>query len=93
MKNEASENKQKKAAALSYQADTDPAPRISAKGSGWVAEEIIARAKKHGVPIQEDATLTELLQAFETGRMIPPELYEAVAEIFLFIYNLDKESR
>lgn len=85
-------NKKKQAIALKYQADEDIAPKVVGKGKGFVAEEMINRAKEHNVPIQEDASLVELLSELQINEAIPPELYEVVAEVFAFIYRIDRES-
>ena len=74
------------AVALHYDGDT--APQITAKGSGELAEQIIAIAKKHNVPLQENNELVQLLSHLELGDKIPQELYLAVAEIIAFTYML-----
>jgi len=74
------------AVALHY--DGDNAPTVTAKGSGEVAEQIIALAKEHGIPLQENAALSELLSRLDLGTEIPPELYLAVAEVIAFAYLL-----
>lgn len=80
----------KTAVALSYDMEKNHAPIVKAKGKGIVAEEIITRAKEHQIPIQEDPSLVELLSKLEINQAIPPELYEVVAEVFAFIYRIDK---
>ncbi len=74
----------KNAVALHY--DGKRAPRISAKGRGAVAEEIIALAEQHGIPLQRDRELVELLAQLELNEEIPRELYLAVAEVIAFAY-------
>jgi len=74
------------AVALNYDGDT--APRVTAKGSGELAEKIIAIAKNHDVPLQENNELVQLLSHLELGDDIPQELYIAVAEIIAFTYLL-----
>ncbi len=74
------------AVALHY--DGDKAPTVTAKGSGAVAEQIIALAKEHGIPLQENAALTALLSRLDLGTEIPAELYLAVAEVIAFAYLL-----
>ncbi|WP_079709433.1 EscU/YscU/HrcU family type III secretion system export apparatus switch protein [Paraliobacillus ryukyuensis] len=83
---------QKKAVALSYDVQKEQAPRVSANGAGLIAEEIIERAKAANVPIQEDHNLIELLSKLNINEKIPEELYQAVAEVFAFIYQVDKQS-
>jgi len=79
----------KKAVALRYDRTRDDAPRVAAAGRGNVAENIIAAARAHGVPLHEDANLVETLAALELDTTIPPELYRAVAEVLAFIYRLN----
>ncbi len=84
--------KNKRAIALHYhQSDPDAAPKVIGKGKGYVAEEIIKRANEHEIPIQEDPSLVALLSELELNQAIPQELYEVVAEVFSFIYEIDKK--
>lgn len=84
------ENKKREAIALQYNSEVHTAPKVIAKGKGFVAEEIITEAMKHKVPIQEDESLVELLSQLQLNETIPDQLYEAVAEVFAFIYRIDK---
>lgn len=79
----------KQAIALSYDPD-DNAPIVVASGRGALAERIIERAKEADVPVHEDDKLAETLSRLEIGDAIPPELYEAVAEILVFVDAMDK---
>lgn len=81
----------KRAVALSYDEMKDIAPKVVAKGSGEIAKEIVQIAKENNIPIQEDPTLVEMLSELEINQTIPEELYEVVAEIFAFIYKLEKQ--
>lgn len=81
----------KQAIALRYDSEKETAPKVIAKGKGLVAEEIIKAANKQEIHIQEDPALIELLSKLEIHQQIPEELYETVAEIFAFLYKLDKE--
>jgi flagellar biosynthesis protein len=76
------------AVALAYQSN-DAAPRIVAKGRGLIAEEIIARAKEHGVFVHESKELVSLLMQVELDQHIPPALYRAVAELLAWLYHID----
>jgi flagellar biosynthesis protein len=80
----------KQAVALSYESVKDDAPRVLAKGAGFVADRIIERAREHQIPVQEDASLVELLGQLTINEKIPEELYQAVAEIFAYIYKVDQ---
>jgi flagellar biosynthesis protein len=83
--------KQKRAVALTYDQFKHAAPMVVAKGEGYVANKIIEKAKQHQVPIHEDSTLVEMLSQLELNEMIPEELYQVVAEVFAFIYQLEKQ--
>lgn len=84
-------NKQSKAVALSYDRGQHTAPNVIAKGSGLVAANIIEKAKEHDIPLQEDPSLVELLSQLQINETIPEQLYSAVAEVFAFIYKVDKQ--
>ncbi|RBW67535.1 EscU/YscU/HrcU family type III secretion system export apparatus switch protein [Bacillus taeanensis] len=81
---------EKNAVALSYDEAYAPAPKVIAKGQGKIADQILKTAKENNIPIQEDQSLVELLQQLNINETIPEDLYEAVAEIFAFIYKLDQ---
>lgn len=83
-------NKTREAAALKYEPGKDGAPRVVAAGKGTAAEKIIDRAEESGVPLYEDGELAHLLTSMDIGSEIPPELYQVVAEILVFINNLDR---
>lgn len=76
-----------KAVALYY--DGKNAPHVSAKGTGEVAEQIMAIAQEHGVPLCDNAALVDLLVTLELGDEIPEALYIAVAYIIAFAYQLE----
>lgn len=86
-------NTRKKAAALSYDQMKDISPKVSALGQGLVAENIIDIAKENDIPIMEDASLVEILSTLNVNDAIPEELFEAVAEVFAFVYHLDKNNQ
>lgn len=74
------------AVALFY--DRKAAPRVTAKGSGSLAEQIIALALEHDVPLQENPELVALLSLLELGEEIPHDLYVTVAQLIAFAYML-----
>ena len=82
-------NKPKQAIALSYNPEDD-APKVIASGKGALAERIIEKAKEADVPVHRDDKLADTLSRLEIGEMIPPELYEVVAEILVFVDAMDK---
>ncbi|MDE7225192.1 MAG: EscU/YscU/HrcU family type III secretion system export apparatus switch protein [Acetatifactor sp.] len=85
----AEKNKPKQAIALEYNPEDD-APKVIASGRGQLAERIIERAQESDVPIHRDDKLADTLSRLEIGDMIPPELYEVVAEILIFVDTMDK---
>jgi len=82
----------KAAAALRYRQDEDPAPRLTAKGMGRIADKIIEAAREAGVPLHEDPDLLSLLMTLNIGEVIPPEMYIAVAEVLAFIYRVNNKT-
>lgn len=83
------DNKKKAAVALQYEKG-DTAPKIVATGRGYVADKIIETANENQVPIHEDKKLAESLSSLEIGDTIPQELYEVVAEILVFVSDMDR---
>lgn len=83
------EKKRKQAIAIQYNPD-EVAPKILASGTGIIADEIIEKAKSSDVPLYEDNKLANTLSKLDIGEYIPPELYSIVAEILVFVDNLDK---
>lgn len=81
--------KQKTAVAVAYEPG-DAAPKILAAGKGEVAERIIEKAKENDVPFYQDNKLAETLSKLQIGDTIPPELYDVVAEILVFVDDMDK---
>ena len=73
------------AVALQYQKGTVPVPRVVAKGRGDTGAAILALAREHGIPIEENAPLAEALAQVELGEDIPEALYRAVAEVLIFM--------
>jgi len=78
----------REAIALAYR-QTDAAPRVVAKGKGLVAEQIIARAREHGVFVHESPELVALLTQVDIDQHIPPQLYQAIAELLAWLYRIE----
>ena len=76
------------AVALKYEKNTMSAPRITAKGAGFIAERMKELAKEHGIPTVEDKPLARTLYKLKIDALIPEELYRAVAKILAHIYTL-----
>ena len=77
-----------RAAALQYDPDQGGAPRVVASGQRKIAEQILAEARKHNIPIHEDPALTAALASVNLGDEIPPELYLVVAEVLAYVYRV-----
>ncbi len=74
--------------AVALQWDGESAPKVTAKGEGSVAEKILALAKEHNIPLQENGELAAVLAQLELGDEIPERLYLAIAEVIAFAYYL-----
>lgn len=84
-------NKPKRRQAIALEYDpADAAPRVIASGQGVLADKIIEKAKEEKIPVHKDGKLADTLSRLEIGDMIPPELYEVVAEILVFVDAMDK---
>ena len=82
------------ACALKYKADEMESPMLIAKGTELIAKKIIDIAKEHNVPVIENAPVARaLFKMVELNHTIPPELYKAIAEILLFVYNMKKSTK
>ncbi len=80
-------NTQKRiAVALEYDGET--APKVTAKGMDDVADKIIDIATEHGIPLQKDDGLVDVLSQMDLGDEIPENLYRAIAEVIAFAYIL-----
>jgi flagellar biosynthesis protein len=80
-----------KAVAIVYDEKESAAPKVVASGKGVVAENIIATAREAGIHIQEDANLVEILAKIPIGEEIPVEIYQTVAEVLAFVYQVNNK--
>ncbi|MBN1906042.1 MAG: EscU/YscU/HrcU family type III secretion system export apparatus switch protein [Deltaproteobacteria bacterium] len=90
---EEEKNQIKKAVALKYERGKDAAPKVTAKGTGLIAEKILEIAEKEGIPVTEDPDLVTALARLDFYDQIPPELYRAVAEILAFAYSINNKMK
>ncbi|MEG3640143.1 EscU/YscU/HrcU family type III secretion system export apparatus switch protein [Magnetococcus sp. PR-3] len=79
----------KRAVALRYRQGKDSSPRVTATGRGRLAETILKRAKEHEVPLMEDPDLVHVLEKVPIGNEVPPQLYQAVAEVLAYVYRVN----
>lgn len=76
---------------LKYRTDQDPAPKVTAKGEGLVAERIIELARENQIPIKEDPDLVQILSQVDINKEVPPSVYKVVAELLAFVYKLNQK--
>jgi len=86
-------DKREKAVALKYDQKVSSAPKVTAKGEGFSAKNIIKIAKLHDIPIKKDENLVEMLSKLEVDREVPAEMYKAIAEVFSYVYKLTQEKK
>jgi flagellar biosynthesis protein len=80
---------QRSAAVALASNDKVTTPRVTAKGSGLVAESIIRRARDAGIYVHESPALVALLMRVDLDTHIPPKLYTTVAELLVWLYKID----
>ncbi len=82
------------AIAIKYDPKESSAPKVLAKGADLLAQRMKVIAKENDVPMVENRTLARTLYStVEVGQMVPPELYQAVAEVLAFVYSLRRQKR
>jgi flagellar biosynthesis protein len=86
---ESADKKTEKAVALLYDKDVSDAPRVVASGKGILAQKIIDTAREAGIHIHEDPDLVELLAKLPVGEEIPVHLYQTIAEVLSFVYQVN----
>lgn len=84
-------NPVKLAVALKYEEDEQKAPVVVAVGKGETAEKIVEAARSEHIPVHQEASLAQVLSELEMGTEIPPELYQAVAQVIAFIWRMDQK--
>ena len=78
--------------AVALRWDGQGAPKVTAKGRGETAEKILQLASDHGITLQHEKELVELLLLVELNHEIPQSLYVAIAEIIAFAYGISGKS-
>lgn len=89
MKNKAS--KKSEVVALKYNRKEDNAPKVVAKGKGYVAEQILELARQNNIPVREDTELLQVLSTLDLNREVPPHVYQVVAELLAFVYSVNQK--
>ena len=79
-----------KAVSLQYKKGKNVAPKVTAKGQGWMADRIIKMAQENNNPIREDKDLLHLLSEIDVGQEVPESLYKVVAELLAWVYQLNQ---
>jgi flagellar biosynthesis protein len=83
-------NPVQKAVSLQYKKGKNAAPKVTAKGQGWMADRIIIMAQENNIPIREDKDLLHLLSEIDVGQEVPESLYKVVAELLAWVYELNQ---
>jgi flagellar biosynthesis protein len=83
----------KKAAALQYQQMQNSAPKVIAKGSGTIANQIIEKAKEFEIPLFQNELLVNSLLNLDIDEEIPPALYAAVVEVFVWLQKSEQKAQ
>ncbi|WP_031405059.1 EscU/YscU/HrcU family type III secretion system export apparatus switch protein [Thiomonas sp. FB-Cd] len=83
---------EREAVALRYDRERGGAPEVVAKGRGFVAEAIVARAREAGVYVHNSPQLVQLLMHVDLDEKIPPALYLAVAELLAWLWRIEREA-
>lgn len=83
----------KKVVVLKYEENGVSAPKVVAKGKGKVAQSIMERAKEFDIPIFQNKALAESLLNLNLDEQIPPNLYKAVAEVFVWLMKSEKKAQ
>ena len=84
-------NPVQKAVSLQYKKGKNAAPKVTAKGQGWMADRIIKMAHENNIPIREDKDLLHLLSEIDVGQEVPESLYKVVAELLAWVYQLNQK--
>jgi len=82
-----------KAVALKYDQDGASAPKVVAKGQGEIAKKILQKADEFEIPIFKNKALAESLLKLDVDEQIPPNLYKAVAEVFVWLMNAEQKAQ
>ena len=82
-----------KAVALKYEPQKNSAPCVVASGAGDRAQKILQVAMENGIAIYHDDSAATLLSKLDQGQEIPPELYQIVVNIYLYLLNLAEEKK
>ncbi|MDQ1256529.1 MAG: flagellar biosynthesis protein, partial [Candidatus Hydrogenedentes bacterium] len=88
--NDKEKEKRQRVVALHYDVQQDQAPRVVAKGAGYVAERILEIAREHSIHVHEDPDMVAVLSKLDIDAPIPENLYRAVAEVLAFVYRINQ---
>ncbi|RUR29174.1 EscU/YscU/HrcU family type III secretion system export apparatus switch protein [Vreelandella nanhaiensis] len=81
------DERRRQAVALAYQ-EKERAPRVVAKGYGELAERIMAEAQRQGIYVHDAPEIVALLMQLDLDTEIPPQLYQVVAELLVWVFEL-----
>ena len=87
------DKKADKVVALKYDQEGSSAPKVVAKGQGEIAKKILQKADEFEIPIFKNKALAESLLKLDVDEQIPPNLYKAVAEVFVWLMNAEQKAQ
>jgi len=82
-----------KAVALKYEEGGSQAPKVVAKGKGEIAKKILQKAEQFEIPIFKNKALANSLLNLDLDEQIPPNLYKAVAEVFVWLMSAEEKAQ
>ncbi len=83
----------KKAVALKYENQSKSAPKVVAKGKGAIARKILEKANEFEIPVFQNEALANSLMDLDLNEQIPPKLYKAIAEVFVWLMTSEKKAQ
>jgi flagellar biosynthesis protein len=83
----------KKAVALKYDQNQHSAPKVVAKGKGAIAQKILAKAQEFEIPVFQNEALADSLLNLDIDEQIPPNLYKAIAEVFVWLMKSEQKAQ
>ena len=83
----------KKAVALKYDQDQSSAPKVIAKGKGAIAQKILEKAQEFEIPVFQNEALADSLLNLDIDEQIPPNLYKAIAEVFVWLMKSEQKAQ
>ncbi|MBM7704456.1 EscU/YscU/HrcU family type III secretion system export apparatus switch protein [Metabacillus iocasae] len=81
----------KRATVIRYEENADQSPKVLAQATGAAAQQLVEQAQQRDIPVEENMVLLNHLLDLDLGEQVPPQLYAVIAEVLLFIQEIEKE--